>query len=78
MVKKQAWFLLKCCSHGPCEWDFHLPSQPFPTGVFLVMHGNEAGLVELPHALGSQHRSETQHLFAVNPTQATAEMETVT
>lgn len=47
-------------------------------GVFLVMHGNEAGLVEFPHALGSQRGSETQHLFAVSPTQITAETETIT
>lgn len=42
------------------------------------MCGNEAGLAELPHTRGSQRGSETRHLFAMSPTQATAEMETTT
>lgn len=42
------------------------------------MRGNEAGLVELSHTLGSQHGSETQHLFTVSPTQTTTELEAIT
>lgn len=56
-----------------------LPLFPAATHrVFLVVHGNVAVLVELPHTLGSQHGRETQHLFAVSPTHTTAELETIT
>lgn len=53
VMKKQAWFLPKMLFSQSLLVGF---PPPFPAAThrgFLGMHGNEAGLAELPHSLAS-------------------------